>query len=161
MIRGIRDKSHHPNTHMLHGAGIYQHDQHLPSKSPSFVGKYTSTIEHLGNKTPDFYAPNMSQLRGKSMKFRSGSLQHMALSIAAGVQEYVQERTVIGWTWLDLLWLCDLFTSDVVFAWINFFQALGIQIDYIDWSFCVLIHHESESIHSNCKKPSACRSHQY
>ena len=105
---------------------IYQHDQHFPSKnqskSPSFVGKYTSTIEHLGYQTPDFYAPNMSQLRGKSMKFRSGSLQHMALSIAAGVQEYVQERTVIGWT-------CDFFTSAVVFAWINFFQALGIQID--------------------------------
>ena len=23
-------------------------DQHLPQKSPSFVGKYTSTMEHMG-----------------------------------------------------------------------------------------------------------------
>jgi hypothetical protein len=56
----------------------------------------------------------------------------MALSIAAGVQEYVQERTVIGWTWLDLLWLCDLFTSDVVFAWINFFSGPG-NTDWLYW----------------------------
>ena len=30
---------------MLHVWNIYQH---FPSKSPSFVGKYTSTMEHLG-----------------------------------------------------------------------------------------------------------------
>ena len=99
MIRGIRDKSHHPTLICEPWCwNIYQHDQHLPSKSHSFVGKYTSTIEHLGYKTPDFYAPFFF---GKSMKFRSGSLQHMALSIAAGVQEYVQERTVIAWTCCD------------------------------------------------------------
>ena len=30
---------------MLHVWNIYQH---LPQKSPSFVGKYTSTMEHMG-----------------------------------------------------------------------------------------------------------------
>ena len=30
---------------MLHVWNIYQH---LPQKSPSFVGKYSSTMEHLG-----------------------------------------------------------------------------------------------------------------
>jgi hypothetical protein len=33
-------------THMLHVWNIYLH---LPQKWPSFVGKYTSTMEHMGN----------------------------------------------------------------------------------------------------------------
>ena len=38
-------KSYTQNTHMLNVWNIYLH---LPNKWPSFVGKYTSTMEHLG-----------------------------------------------------------------------------------------------------------------
>ena len=44
---------------MLHVWNIYQH---LPKKSPSFVGKYTSTMEHLGNGRWFFISANSYQL---------------------------------------------------------------------------------------------------
>ena len=41
----LGDSSGQSPSHMLHVWNIYQH---LPQKSPSFVGKYSSTMEHLG-----------------------------------------------------------------------------------------------------------------
>ena len=37
-------------THMLHVWNIYLH---FPQKWPSFVGKYNSTMEHMGYKIPE------------------------------------------------------------------------------------------------------------
>ena len=50
---------------MLHVWYIYQH---LPSKSPSHVGKYTSTMEHLGIGSKNSLPP----IRGISAGFRPG-----------------------------------------------------------------------------------------
>ena len=34
-------------SHMIHGAGIFA-NANAPKKSPSYVGKYSSTMDHMG-----------------------------------------------------------------------------------------------------------------
>ena len=45
------------NTQMLHGAGIFTYIE-TPKKWPSHVGKYSSTMEHLGH----IYLENLKDL---------------------------------------------------------------------------------------------------
>jgi hypothetical protein len=52
---------------MLHVWNIYQH---VPQKSPSFVGKYTSTMEHMGFAKD---APGCKQCLARSLVQRQTS----------------------------------------------------------------------------------------
>jgi len=45
----FHDGVHTDQTHMLHGAGICT-PTFARTKSPSHVGKYTSTMDHLGDE---------------------------------------------------------------------------------------------------------------
>ena len=46
-------------THRIH---VWNICQHLPQKWPSYVGKYSSTMEHLGLETPPFACPKAVSL---------------------------------------------------------------------------------------------------
>ena len=52
---------------MYHVWNIYQH---LPHKPPSFVGKYTSTMEHLGIGTMGYHGIELENIWKKTMNIR-------------------------------------------------------------------------------------------